>query len=96
MSNSDLVYSEEAHRASEAGLFLTAEFEALSWVSHQKRRGKFCISTPLKVSSSPKAEQTKETSGPASGPSGTEAMMGGVEDISSAHELTAFANTSHL
>ena len=54
------------------------------------------MATPLKVSSLSKAEQSKETSGPTSGPSGTDAAMGTVEDISSAHELTAFVNFSHI
>jgi len=54
------------------------------------------MATPLKVSSLSKAEQSKETSGPTSGPSGTDAVMGTVEDISSAHELTAFVNINHL
>lgn len=54
------------------------------------------MATPLKVSSLSKAEQSKETSGPTSGPSGTDAVMGTVEDISSAHELTAFVNISRL
>jgi hypothetical protein len=54
------------------------------------------MATPLKVSSLSKAEQSKETGGPTSGPSGTDAVMGSVEDISSAHELTAFVNTGHL
>jgi len=85
--------SEEAHRFGGA-LFLTAEFEALSFSPNTLQ--KIVMATPLKVSSSSKAEQTKETSGPTSGPSGTEAAMGSVEDISSAHELTAFVNTSHL
>jgi len=54
------------------------------------------MATPLKVSSVSKAEQTKETSGPMSGPSGADAVLARVEDISSAHELTAFVNISHL
>ena len=54
------------------------------------------MATPLKVSSLSKAEQSKETSGPTSGPSGTDAAMGTVEDISSAHELTAFVSISHM
>jgi hypothetical protein len=54
------------------------------------------MATPLKVSSSSKAEQTKESAGPTSGPSGTGAAMERVEDISSAHELTAFVNTDNL
>ena len=70
------------------------------FASFQPRRHQYCsnigMATPLKVSSLSKAEQSKETSGPTSGPSGTDAAMGTVEDISSAHELTAFVSISHM